>query len=180
MFPCLLLNDAWTDYRPNFYNHLSTTVWRHFDSLFFLWLKELFSWLQHSLPRIYNSSVNLSCIIMLTGGLKQRWEMNFVFSVFYDLLSGSLNQYAKLILHKKLLYNIKYFEGQKVLQFGWPATFLHFTDINFCRWLIMRQYTGINFRNQHILIKFADKKFRGNGQKTRKPRNFLSAKVSSL
>ena len=35
-FPCLLLNDARTDYRPNFYNHLSTTVLRHFGSLFFL------------------------------------------------------------------------------------------------------------------------------------------------
>ena len=37
----------------------------------------------------------------------------FFFSVFHDLLSGSLNQYAKLILHKKLLYNIKYFDEQK-------------------------------------------------------------------
>ena len=69
-FPCLLLHDAWTDYRPNFYNHLSTTVLRHFGSLFFSRLKELFSWLQHSLRHIYNSSTNLSCIIMLTGDLK--------------------------------------------------------------------------------------------------------------
>ena len=69
VFPCLLLNDASTDYRPNFYNHLSTTFLQHFGSLFFLQLTELFSWLQHSLRHIYNSSANLSCIIMFIGGL---------------------------------------------------------------------------------------------------------------
>ena len=75
-----------------------------------------------------------------------------------------------------MLYNIKYFEGQKVSRFGRTATFLHFTDVNFCRWLILRQYTGISFRGQHIFIKFADVNFHGWGQKTRKPRNFLPTK----